>query len=268
MIGRRRAPDVGRACPQCDRPHADVLRLTARAVRYSCRSCGAVITLPTRERLRRPGPEPTADPLTAFMPPRMARWLRLRQPDEELTPDRVTLARWYAEFDNFVEQARTSPRARAAYDEVSDLDLDRLRGLPKFTKVLNALNGSFYDSGRALDRLGTDTELAAERVGHVKAWLAGPGRTAAWITAPGPMIDPPADEVRPLLEPGVLTGEHTHRLTRTLLPAAFGVRNGPAVRAIVARFSEERVREALGAYLADGTRPLREAVLAELDGAT
>jgi hypothetical protein len=52
---------------------------------------------------------------------------------------------------------------------------------------------------------------------------------------------------------------------RTLFCALFGVDKGPSVPGVRARFGDERIRQALLAYLETGDRPLRRAVADDLD---
>jgi hypothetical protein len=276
VIGRRPArDDLLTSCPQCDRPDADVLALTARRVRYSCQCCGAVITVATRARLRPRGRITTADPLTLFMPVRMVRWLRWRYPDAEpaYEPDKATLIRWYGEFDGFVRKARNSADLRADHAEITRVPLDpRSAALPKFSRVLTVLSATCYDVDVAMGPLvpaAAETEYAAmvrERICHALAWYSATGRADAWITAPDGLTDADPAVVGALLEPDALASDLSGARLRAFFAALFGVPQGPSPRHVVAQFSAERVQAALRSYLDDGSRPLREVVLNHLAG--
>ncbi|WP_336204408.1 hypothetical protein [Nonomuraea sp. LPB2021202275-12-8] len=251
-------------CVQCGHPHPALIARRLRPARYSCRSCGAVFRAGPEPA---PGPEPErfapvdGDPLAAFMPARMVRWVRETGGDIPAGPDRVTLARWYKDFDALVAGARTSAEARAAVERVSEVPLDALPAKPPaFSKVCGALHATCYDPGLAVARLGQDEPFVAERVGHLRRWLATAGRSTTWPAAPE--SPPPArDAVEGLL---TLPDSFTTDQVRTLFCALFGVDKGPSVPGVRDRFGDERIRQALLAYLETGDRPLRRAVLAEL----
>ncbi|NUW39717.1 hypothetical protein [Nonomuraea rhodomycinica] len=204
------------------------------------------------------------DPLAAFMPGRMVRWVRAQAGPEPVpdAPDRATLARWYKDFDALVAAARSSPEARAAVERVSDVPLDRLPVKPPaFSKVCAALHATCYDAGLAASRLaGADPAVVAERIGHLRRWLATAGRSTTWLEA-APAPDPDPAVVEELLTP---PRSFTTDQVRALFGALFGVDKGPSVPGVRERFGDERVREALLAYLRTGERPLREAVAADL----
>jgi hypothetical protein len=253
---RRRGPKPAGACPQCGRPGADLLSLTARRTRWSCRSCGAVITTVRTARPGTPAPaDRTPDPLEVFMPAAMAAWLRERFADEELTasPDRATLSRWYTEFDG---HAGRPAEARP----------------PRFAKVFGAVNSSCFDVELAVGRLLApdpvpgQAEATRERVRHVLAWIAGPGRASSWLADAKVPVDPDPEEVAALLAMDDLSQGPRQGYGGALRSALFGVGKGPSAQDILARFGEERVRAALRTYLEEGARPLSAELRAHLDG--
>ncbi|GAA3184109.1 hypothetical protein [Nonomuraea roseoviolacea] len=209
-------------------------------------------------------PDADGDPLAAFMPVRMVRWVRAQAGPEPVpdAPDRATLARWYKDFDALVAAARSSPEARAAVERVSDVPLDRLPVKPPaFSKVCAALHATCYDAGLAASRLaGADPAVVAERIGHLRRWLATAGRSTTWLEA-APAPDPEPSAVEELLTP---PRSFTADQVRALFGALFGVDKGPSVPGVRERFGDEGVREALLAYLKTGERPLREIVAADL----
>ncbi|MEU8107147.1 hypothetical protein AB0C18_25885 [Nonomuraea muscovyensis] len=293
-------------CVQCGHPHPWRIGRT----RYSCRSCGAVFRAsppqppspaPSPSTVQgpspsqgqdpspdpspdpepgttAPGPEPVGgaadgdDPLAAFMPARMVRWVRqntvqntvqdpVRDPVPD-APDRATLARWYKDFDALVARAATTPEARAVVERVSDVPLDRLPTKPPaFNKVCAALHATCYDPALAAVRLGgQDSPFVAERVAHLRRWLATAGRSTTWLEAP-PAPPPAPEAVEELLTPPT---SFTTEQVRTLFAALFGVDKGPSVPGVRERFGADGVHEALLAYLRTGARPLRDAVAADL----
>ncbi|MEV0147998.1 MULTISPECIES: hypothetical protein [unclassified Nonomuraea] len=260
-------------CVQCGHPHP--VPITGRPFRnrYFCRSCGAVFSRAVfsrtvfsrtvlgdaagdRERLAPVG----EDPLSAFMPGRMVRWVRERDP-ATVAPDRATLARWYKDFDALVATARSSPEARATVERVSEIPLDRLPArIPAFSQVCGALRATCYDAPLAAAKLG-GADLVLERVSHLRHWLATAGRSTTWLEAR--LAPPPARaEVETLL---TSRDWQTAEQAKTLFRALFGVDKGPSVQGVRDRFGDERIRQALLAYLETGARPLREAVAADLD---
>ncbi|WP_329091132.1 MULTISPECIES: hypothetical protein [unclassified Streptosporangium] len=251
-------------CVQCGHPHPTLIRRRLRPARYSCRSCGAVFrTHPFH------GQEPAryastdGDPLMAFMPARMVRWVREGQEPVTDLPDRTALTRWYKDFDALVAGARSSAEMRAVVERVSEVPLDLLPARPPaFSKVCAALHANCYDSGLAVSRLaGQDPDFVAERVGNLRRWLVTAGRSTTWLEAAA--ADDPAPEAVEELLP--LPGSFTAEQARTFFSALFGVDKGPSIPGVRDRFGEERIRRALLAYLETGARPLREAVLDELD---
>ncbi|MEV0400961.1 hypothetical protein [Actinoallomurus sp. NPDC050550] len=265
-------------CAQCGRPGPDVIRLRRRTVRYSCRSCGAVISarradveagrgLWRRDAAPRLAPV-DGDPLLAFMPPRMVRWLREGDQKPAEAPDRRTLTRWYAEFDRFTAQARDSAEARKSFARLSEVPLDELPMKPTpFTKVIGALNASFYDADAAVAHLvaqGNDPGTAVERTRHAHRWFTTEGRPATWIDAEAPP-EPDLVRVKALLEPGGLAEGLRGEQVGVFFAVLFGVAKGPSARSVVETFSVPRVEAAVRAYLENGARPLRDAVLAALE---
>ncbi|MFI6298003.1 hypothetical protein ACIBEJ_40880 [Nonomuraea sp. NPDC050790] len=234
-------------CLQCGDPHP--VPLGRR--RYSCRACGAVYrAVPS-------APRPVeGDPLVPYLPARMIRWVR--DNDDRSPLDRETLARWYKEFDALVAKARTDEAVRAHVEEISEIPLDLLPAKPPpFPKVCAALHATCYDLALAGKRLDPS---AAERLSHVRAWLAGPGRPSTWTAAPP--SDPDAEHVRALIP---LPDTFDAAQVRTFFCALFGVEKGPSLPGVLDRFGPEQVDAALRAYLRDGSRPLLDRVLADLD---
>ncbi|MFI6789195.1 hypothetical protein ACIBG4_17935 [Nonomuraea sp. NPDC050383] len=262
--------DAPMTCVQCGHPDPVPITRRPRRTRYSCLSCGALFSEALFPRglfedaiVDREPPAPAGpDPLSAFMPERMVRWVRERDPATD-APDRVTLARWYKDFDALVAAARSSPQARATVERVSEIPLDRLPArIPAFSQVCGALRATCYDAGLAAARLG-GADFVLERVGHVRRWLATAGRSTTWLAAP-PAPPPAREEVEALL---ASRDWHTTDQVKTLFRALFGVDKGPSVTGVRERFGDERVRQALLACLETGARPLREAVAADLDAA-
>ncbi|TDE49030.1 hypothetical protein E1295_20645 [Nonomuraea mesophila] len=246
-------------CVQCGHPHPTRLTRFARPARYSCRACGAFYRPRTVSAPGRPdGPAPEEDPLTAFMPAHMVRWVRRHDPATD-TPDRATLARWYKEFDALVARAASSPQARAVIEQAGATALDRL---PAFNKVCAALHATCYDSRLATARLaGDDSPSVIERVAHLRHWLATAGRSTTWLEAP-PAPPPDRRAVEELLDPPT---SFTQEQVGVYFRALFGVDRGPSLPGVRARFGDDRIRRALLDYLDDGSRPLREVVARELD---
>jgi hypothetical protein len=249
-------------CLQCGRPGADVIAARLRKVRCSCGTCGAVITS-RRSGLRAPAPAPGDDPLTAVMTLPMARWLRLRHPGEDLVlpVDRVTIKRWYAEFDQFVMAARDSATIRSDSDEIST---EPPEPVLDFTKVVTALMAACFDVEVALRRLGEDDRVR-ERMEHARHWIATGGMADTWLGDGQVLLEPDRELTARLLEPGALTGKFDRPRSIALSRALFGVERAPQVRLLVDQFSEERLQDWIAGYLADGSRPLRERILTSLE---
>lgn len=280
-----RPPDgLTAECDQCGRLGVDVLRMTSRRIRCSCRACGAVFTSDDPSRVRPieqawlPAPAPAgADALTTLLPERMVAWLRVNVDAADLVdePDRAALYDWYARYDDFVRRARTSAKARALYDQTSDVALEQVPvKLPSIGHVVDALHRSCYDQERALasvlERGPQDDDPhyrvhVRERVSSAARWLSSAGgRPYRWIdesVQPEPGSPDPA-AVRALLEPGALEGPRDWERNRLLTGALFGTARGPSPSSLIAQFSPERIEQALRAYVEDGTRPLRDEVLA------
>jgi hypothetical protein len=141
---------------------------------------------------------------------------------------------------------------------VSDVPLDVP---PAFSQVCAALHATCYDPVLALARLGRDEPFVAERVGHLRHWLATAGRATTWLEAA--QAPPPAREaVEDLL---TLPESFTTDQVRALFRALFGVDKGPSVPGVRARFGDEGIRQALLAFLETGDRPLRRVVADDLD---
>jgi hypothetical protein len=248
-------------CLQCGRPGADVIAARLRKVRCSCEHCGAVITSP-RSELRAPAAAAVDDPLTAVMTPSMARWLRSRYPREELVlpVDRVTIELWYAEFDQFVMAARESATVRSSYDEICAEPPEPVLDFPR---VVTALMAACFDVEVALRRLGED-EPVRERMEHARHWIATGGVEGTWLGDGKVLLEPDRELAARLLEPGALTGRFDRPRSVALSRALFGIERAPQVRLLVEQFSEEPLQDWIGAYLTDGSRPLRERILASL----
>ncbi len=266
------------ACAQCGRPGPDVIRLTRRTVRFSCRTCGAVVSARTADVAAGRGlwsrapltPEPSEeDPLAAFMPAPMVRWLRDRDGDPSEAPDRSAVTAWYSDYDRAVHQAGESATARGRFEGVTGVRVETLPARPPaFAKVISALNSSFYEDPVAVESLvaaGFEPGATAERVRHGHRWLATAGRSSTWIHR-DTLIDPGAEAVKALLEPGGLGEGLRGPQVQVFYAAVFGVAKGPSARGVVTRFTAARVESALTSYLESGERPLRAVVLATLDG--
>ncbi|MCF6473328.1 hypothetical protein FAF44_33830 [Nonomuraea sp. MG754425] len=238
-------------CVQCGDPY--LARLRGR--RRSCRSCGAVF-------LAAPAvPRPVdGDPLGPYLPARMIRWIH--DNDDERPLDRDTLTRWYREFDALVARARTDDTAAGLLAELSEIPAGDLPAKPAaFPQVCAALHATCYDLRLAEARLAPGDPWAAERLAHVRAWFAGPGRAATWLAAP--QAAPPDPESVERLLP--LPERFESGPLRTLFSALFQVERGPSPTGVLDRFGAERVEAALRAHLRDGSHPLREQVTADLD---
>jgi hypothetical protein len=215
-----------------------------------------------RSELRTPEAAAEDDPLTAVMTLPMARWLRLRYPAEDLVlpVDKATIKRWYLEFDEFVQGARNSAIVRSSYDEISaelpDPVLD-------FTKVVTALTTACFDVEVALRRLG-EGDLVRERMEHARNWIATGGVGGTWFDDGRGLREPDRELVAQLLEPGALAGRFDQPRSVALSRALFGTDRAPKVLLLIEQFSEERLQDWIGVYLADGSRPLRERILASL----
>lgn len=234
-------------CVQCGHPHPH--RIGRR--RYSCRACGAVFR---RGAPRDPFASTEGDPLAAYMPARMVRWVRA-QGEASPTPDRVAMARWYKGFDAFVARARADAAERADFERLSEVPLEDLPAKPPaFPQVCAALHASCYSSELAEAKVGH-----AERVGHARAWLAAAGRSTTWLEA-RPAADPPHDAVKELLP---LPSSFSAAQVSTLFSALFQVERGPSLPGVLA-LGVEPISLALAAYLETGERPLLDTVRASL----
>jgi hypothetical protein len=271
LIGRLapRLPGEGLTadCVQCGRDRVDVVALTRRGARISCRACGAVATL-DRSRVRavferrdqppapaEPAPEAT-DPLAAYVSADLLAWARATGRDRRAAGlDKATIYRLWKEFD------RVHPAA----------DPEGAGRLPSFGEVVGLLHSNCYDEAAVVAGLlgdSADAERAvavAERVGCARRWLAGPGREHCWIErrADGEAVD--ADALRTLLTEDALAGQLDTAQRQALFVAAFGASGGPTARALVERFGAAGLLAALEGHLRDGSHPLRPAVLAALD---
>ncbi|MFI7128842.1 hypothetical protein ACIBQ1_24280 [Nonomuraea sp. NPDC050153] len=238
-------------CVQCGDPHPTRLR----GRRRSCRSCGAVfLEVPVAPR------SVADDPLVPYLPARMIRWIRDNDDDRPL--DRATLTSWYQEFDALVLRARTDDTAAGLLAEISEISAGDLPTRPPaFPQVCAALHATCYDLRLAEARLAPGDSWTAERLAHVRAWFAGPGRAATWLAAP-PAASPDREAVARLLP---LPDRFESARLRTFFSALFQVDRGPSPIGVLDRFGAESVEAALRTYLRDGSRPLREQVVADLD---
>jgi hypothetical protein len=240
-------------CLQCGRDLADVVALSRGRARVSCRACGAV-TLQRRSRLRlRSGsgvtraatpvemrPEPALAP---YVSAEVIEWMRETGRDRRPAGvDKASLYRVWKEFD------------RAHGD----------RAVPSFGEVVGRLHAHCYDETAVVAELAPEPEtepLVAERVGAARRWLAGPGRDHCWIARghDGEAVD------RAVLDGVLAAGDALDAAQRqALFGAVFGTQGGPPTRALFDRFGVDTIHAAVREHLRDGSRPLREPVLAAL----
>jgi hypothetical protein len=284
-------------CRQCDRD-GSVQPITVRPgrLRYWCRSCGAVVTRygrrtaepvhPQAERQPAPAGQPgpagwpapggATDPLLEVMPAAMVGWLHrtARRAPSRNRLGKAELYGYYANFDRFVAQADTSPRSAALFAAVTGGRPELApRGLPGFPAVVGALHDRCYRVDRvcaALRADGDDPVRAAavrERVEHARRWLATQGRDRCWIARPPAAVPPPATAALPaLIELVRADADWTGERTRPVHQALFGVDGGPPLPRLLDVFGPETIIAALHTLGRDGSRPLRDAVLAALDG--
>jgi hypothetical protein len=186
-------------CRQCDRPGAvQPISVRPGRLRYWCRACGAVVTRagsrpaePTTPRAARaalpagqPPPGSAADPLLEVMPAAMVGWLRrtARRPASRERLGKAEMYGYYANFDRFVAQASTAPRAAALLAEVTGGRPESVpRGVPGFPVVVTALRKHCYQVDRVCAALlpaaadPAQVAFVAERVEHARRWLASQG---------------------------------------------------------------------------------------------
>jgi hypothetical protein len=252
-------------CLQCGRDRVDIVRLGRGRARVSCRACGAV-TVQDRSRLRSPPkrsrpdttpgesrPAQQAHPLAPYVPAELLAWACKAGRDRQITTlDKAAIYRLWKEFD----------RLCGRVDGFS---------LPPIGEVVSLLHASCYDeSVVAAELTGREAELGdaaaiAERVRCARRWLAGPGREHCWIER---TVRDHNDKavVRALLEEGALHGPLDGAQRAALYAAAFGTTGGPTPAVILRRFDASTIEQALQTHLVDGSHPLRETVLAALDG--
>jgi hypothetical protein len=153
-------------------------------------------------------------------------------------------------------------------------EFDRCDGpcsLPAIGEVVGLLHARCYDEALVVAELvgrepqPRDAAAIAERVGCARRWLAGPGREHCWIERTAGDAGEEA-VVRSLLEEGALEGQLDGAQRVALHAAAFGATGGPAPGVILRRFDANTIARALETHLLDGSHPLRETVLAALDG--
>lgn len=255
-----RAPDRASAtatCAQCGRDGTTfVVRLGPRRARYWCRRCGAVVTT-DRLSLRlgapavpEPAPEtttlPVDDGLDDVMPPVMAAWAR-RTSSRELTRHSLQKGVVYQLYTRWDRTAGTS--------------------LPAFSAVVGALHERCYSVDAALAALGDDRVEVRERAEHARRWLATVAEDQCWVVSRllgGATVDPPAPAVAALVGRIAPGRRWSREETWAVRAALFGTDGGPQLESILDTFGADRVRAALEAWLSDGSRPLRDAVLAAL----
>ena len=275
------APSAGRDevlaahCLQCGRDRTDVVRRARGRLRVSCRACGA-ITVQDASRLRAPAREQAVDgaavaagphPLAPYVSSELLAWARATGRDRRAAKlDKPTIYRLWKEFD------RHNRDLAAAGGEDPGLGD---RAVPSFGEVTGALQARCYDERAVVrDLLGADPDpgfaaAIAERATCSRRWLAGPGREHCWIDrrCGDEPVDVDLEVVRALLEDGALgDGALDGPRRAALYGAAFGTAGGPPTREIVRRFDAATIAAALETHLRDGSHPLRDPVLAALDG--
>lgn len=259
--------DVSPTCRQCGRDGVTtVVRLGPRRARYWCARCGAVVSTSDLAAVRRhhePGPPvppepPTTaeDPLLDVMPAEMVAWLR-RTTARPPTRDALDKSAMY--------------QAYARWDRASGSTL------PTFPAAVGALHERCYATEAALAALRGPHEAAGEaageaavreRVEHARRWLATEGRSSCWLVSrlvDGHTVDPAPEDVRRLLPEVGTAREWSRDETWAVRAALFGTDGGPHVRHVLSVFPADEVRDALAAWLRDGSRPLRSKALAALD---
>ena len=251
-------------CLQCGRDRVDIIRLGRGHARVSCRACGAV-TVQDRSRLHQPPARarPDASPpayesrpsqrlhsLAPYVSADLLAWARETGRDRQITTlGKAVIYRLWKEFDR----------------------RDGECSLPAIGEVVSLLHARCYDEALVVAELvGRESEprdaaAIAERVGCARRWLAGPGREHCWIERRAGKTGEEA-VVRSLLEEAALEGPLDGTQRAALHAAAFGATGGPAPGMILRRFDANTIARALETHLLDGSHPLRETVLAALDG--
>jgi hypothetical protein len=262
--------DLVARCLQCGRDRTDVLHRAHGRVRVSCRACGA-ITLQDATRLRTAAQEraagaaavadapPPPHPLAPYVSAELLEWACETRRDRRAKLDKPAIYRLWKEFD------RREPGSPA--------DGDRSAAAPpSFGEVAGMLHARCYDEGAVVrELLGADSDpdratAIAERTACARRWLAGPGREHCWIDRRAGDRPVDVEVVRSLLEDGALDGSLDGTEREALYGAAFGTAGGPPTREIMRRFDAATIAAALRTHLDDGSHPLRDRVLAALDG--
>lgn len=204
-----------------------------------------------------------AGDLLAVMPATMILWLYSRQ--NCLSDIRVSMRRdWflsaYAEYDRFRERAALGGRALTLHRLISDTP--PVGPLPGMRRVMGLLHSYCYDVDRVVERLAettTDASAIRDRVDHAMAWIASHGRPTSWLFADAP------DDL-PLFDGDDLDGRWDRQRHQRLHSSLFGVRSGPPLRVLLKLFGEKSLLTAVVEHRTTGRRPLRELLLARLNG--
>lgn len=277
-------------CHQCGRwESVSLLRLRPTWARYWCEHCGALVQLHGRESLAglqpreqrraaaaaassQSGPSTkssTAPELEEIMLPAMVRWLhaRYRRAAPADPYEKAVVYQRYREWDAHLR--KLGPEAAAAL--ATDGEPPVHPGLPPFPQVVAALHDSCYDLDRVTRQfLEADKELpelaVRQRVIHARRWLARYARSLCWVDRhpPGKLVEPDRAEVEAALaalRSGELPAPEFRHAARTAL---LGTDGGPSVAVLLRTHPVDEVVQALTAYLTNGARPLREAVLHRL----
>ncbi|RLK54312.1 hypothetical protein [Actinokineospora cianjurensis] len=251
-----RSPDreaLSPRCPQCGRDGTTaVYRLGRRSARFWCARCEAVVSTRDLAALREvPAPVSLvlpADPHAGYLAPPVLAWARTAAAKALAATelDRATYYQLHTRFDRTAEGSVHS-------------------GLPTVSAAIGRLHERCYRVDLVVDDLTLTGPAARERVDHARRWLAGPGRTQCWIVSRH-VEDRPEAEFIELAAKAYLRGEPLERDQATALRTGlFGTDGGPRPIALLELFTPDEITAAVRAYRT-GTQPLREAVLAALDG--
>lgn len=267
VVARWAATAVGRspqraaataACAQCGRDGTtSVVRLGRRRARYWCRRCGAVVA--TDRSVVRVGPPPAVEPAAQPLPPVADDGL------DEVMPR--AMAEW-ARRTSSRPPTRDGLHKGPMYQLYARWDRTAGTGLPPFSAVVGALHERCYSVDAAVAALGDGRPEVRERAQHARRWLATVARDQCWIVSRlvgGAPVDPPPGAVAPLVGEVAPGRAWSREETWAVRAALFGTDGGPHLPTVIATFGADAVRDALEAWLAGGSRPLRDAVLALLD---
>jgi hypothetical protein len=238
---------VALTCPQCGTVGwLNTVRRRWRPPTCWCERCGA--SMPASAVVDVPAPPAGAkpkqtDPLAAIMPAKMAEWVVRRHGGSAPTRlDRAVVYQLYR-----------------AWDEATVCEL------PRFSAVVGALHAAAYDLDAAYPD-AADRPGLRERAGHARAWLYRYAPDRCWIL--GPLGDPAdLEQVREALAAIRAGAPPASETARAAWLALFGVDSGPGLRGLRQVFGDEAIAAALEDYLRSGERPLRDRVLASLEGA-